>query len=780
MSADSLTAGYERPSAALARAVEASARQSFLLSPQKESWLLASYRTLLTLSDLAAPEVRLAGLRFNPGLRASNRDLYYHGLELGGAHAKMVVGLPPEARIRHLSWSPDGRFIAFSEGSSGKLLLWLLNVEAGTAAPHCELPLNAVTGSPPLRWLRDSSGLVMAVVPPEAEPPLVPTTPSGPKVEEHGGGRSPSRTFQDLLGSAADADRFEFFLRSEVWRVPLQGEPRRVLEARGVQSFAPSPCGAFLLLQELRRPYSYQVPYHRFPQRAAVFDWSGAEQLLVADLPLTETVSPDFDSVRPGRRYVGWREDCDACVFWLEAADGGDALAAAEVRDTVWQQRITGEPQQLLALPGRVEQLCWGRGDLAVVQDGWWKTRERRVWRARPDETGGEELLFAFSSEDQYADPGRPLLSYDAQGRHRLAYIDEQNSLFLVGSGASPEGERPFLDRFGLESKTATRLFHSQPPCYEYPLAVLSPEGTSFLLQRETPTAPPNLVRRTPAGEQTLTALQPPVPEVSSLPKELIRYRRADGVELTGTLYLPAEFRPGHDAPLPTIMWAYPSEFKSAARAGQLRDSPYRYVHPAWSGPLFLALCGYAVLDDPGFPIVGEGDAEPNDTYVTQLLASAQAAVDTLVERGVGDPARMAIGGHSYGAFTTANLLVHSRLFRAGIGRSGAYNRTLTPFGFQSEERTYWQARDTYHAMSPFTHADTVSAPMLLIHGAVDSNPGTHPMQSERFYAALKGLGATARLCMLPLEDHGYRARESALHTLWEMERWLDLHVKRA
>jgi dipeptidyl aminopeptidase/acylaminoacyl peptidase len=179
-------------------------------------------------------------------------------------------------------------------------------------------------------------------------------------------------------------------------------------------------------------------------------------------------------------------------------------------------------------------------------------------------------------------------------------------------------------------------------------------------------------------------------------------------------------------------------------------------------------------------PVVGEGEVEPNDTFVQQLVQNARAAIDAGVARGVTDPERVAIGGHSYGAFMTTNILAHSDLFRAGIARSGAYNRTLTPFGFQQEQRTLWDDADLYMAMSPFFHADGIQVPLLLIHGAEDNNPGTFPMQSERLYQALTGLGGTARLVMLPLESHGYRARESVLHMLWETVAWLDEFVKHA
>lgn len=773
--------GYRVPSPALTQAVRASERQSFILAPQRDQWLVTGYKVLLQLRDLADPELRLAGLRFNPQLRASNRDLYYNGFALQrlGEPERPVEGMPEQPRLRWPSWSPDGNSVAFVHGSDSRgLELWVIDVRTARARRLNVPPLNGVSGSY-FRWQRDSQGLVACVIPRDlGAPPAAPREPAGPVVQEHQGAKSPTRTFQDLLKNPHDADLFEYYMTSELWTVPLDGSSTCMLSARMVDGFAPSPDNRYLLVDELLRPFSYQVPLSRFATRTLVVDWDGNVVATPADLPLMETVSPDFDSVRPGRRFVTWRGDQDSTLVWIEALDGGDARQEAEIRDGIWEQPVGGDAHQIFSAAGRIQQLLWGRDDLMIIQEGWWKNRQRRVWRLNPQVEDGGTQIFAYSSEDDYANPGDPLVQLDEQGRQRL--VMDGDCVYLIGAGASPQGERPFLDRLNLQTLEKQRLFQSEAPYYEYPTALLDNRAERFLTRRETQTSPPNLVLHQGSQVTQLTHFTPPVPELARVSKELIRYKRSDGVELTGTLYLPPDYRPGQDPALPVLMWAYPAEYKSAATAGQLRDSPYRYVHPNWGGPTFFALHGYAVLDDPTFPIVGEGEEEPNDTYLTQLLADAQAAVDELVRRGVGDPERMAIGGHSYGAFTTANLLAHSRLFRAGIARSGAFNRTLTPFGFQSEERTFWQARETYHAMSPFTYADQIKDPLLLIHGAEDSNTGTFPLQSERLYAALKGLGGHARLVMLPLEDHGYKAEESVLHTLWEMEQWLDTYVKKA
>jgi len=425
----------------------------------------------------------------------------------------------------------------------------------------------------------------------------------------------------------------------------------------------------------------------------------------------------------------------------------------------------------------------WGHDGLAIVEDYWWEDRRVRWWKIAPGspETAPEQLQ-DYSWQDRYNDPGVPTMTPNEYGRYVLLTGDDAHTIFLVGDGASPEGDRPFLDAFDTHHRETARLFRSEAPYYERPVVVMNKEARHVVTSRESVDEVPNYFMRDLAGGtlRQLTFFPHPTPQLSGMQKELIRYKREDGVDLTATLYLPAGYEAERDGPLPMLMWAYPREFKSADAAGQVDDSPYRFDWIGWWSPALWLTQGYAALDGPTMPIIGEGDAEPNDTYIEQLVASAAAAVDEVVRRGVADRHRIAIGGHSYGAFMAANLLAHSDIFAAGLPRTGAYNRTLTPFGFQSEDRSLWEAPDVYFEMSPFMHADKIKEPILLVHGQEDSNPGTFPMQSERFYSALKGHGATVRLVMLPHESHSYRARESLLHLLWETQRWLDTYVKNA
>ena len=574
-------------------------------------------------------------------------------------------------------------------------------------------------------------------------------------------------------------------MTSQLSRVGLDGQVAPVGKPEMYVGASVSPDGRHMLRQRIERPFSYLVPYSRFPRRIDVIDLDGRLLHTVAVLPVVEGLPTGNDAVPTGVRRIGWRADAPATLVWAEAQDGGDPARDVAVRDRVFAHAapFTGKPATVADLSTRYGGVLWGHGGLALMYESWWKTRQQREWRLAPDSGAAPLLLREYSYEDRYADPGTPVMQADGRGFARLLTTGNGETIYRIGDGASAEGDRPFLDRQDLAGGGTERLFHSAAPWYEAPFALLDAEASRILTTRESPTEPANVLLRRPGTDVepvALTRFPHPTPELRGVTKEQIRYARADGVELTGDLYLPAGYDARRDGPLPLLMWAYPREFKSADAASQVRGSPHRFNRISHWGPLAYLAEGYAVLDGPAMPIVGEGDAEPNDTYVRQLVGSAQAAVDEVVRRGVADRDRIAIGGHSYGAFMTANLLAHSDLFRAGIARSGAYNRSLTPFGFQAEERNYWQATDTYHAMSPFDHAHRINEPMLLIHGEEDNNSGTFPMQSERMFAAIKGLGGTARLVMLPRESHGYRARESILHMLAETHAWLDRHVRDA
>jgi dipeptidyl aminopeptidase/acylaminoacyl peptidase len=631
--------------------------------------------------------------------------------------------------------------------------------------------------------------VVVRVLPEVRGPaPEKPTTPSGPIVQETTGEKAPARTYQDLLQSPHDAELFEYYGTSEVVTIAVNGGGalERVATPGIHAEVSPSPDGRFVLLETLQKPFSYLVPYYRFAHRVEVRDRSGNVVREMARLTLAENVPIGRNAVPTGPRSFGWRADSDATLFWVEAQDEGDPRTETKTRDKLFVSRAPFDegPREIASLGLRFRSVYWGNDDLALVREWWWSDRRERISRMAPGNVGAEtKSLFDYSYEDRYNVPGLPLLEPTERGERVLAMSSDGKRIFMTAEGASPEGNRPFLDSYDLETGEKTRLFRSEAPYYEFPLAWLDEQRGTILTQRESQTTPPNFFVRsignTEADVRALTEFPHPYPALARARRELVRYDRADGVKLTATLHLPGDYDPTQGT-LPMLVWAYPREYKSADAAAQVRESPHRFSRVSWGSPLYWLTQGFAIMENATMPIVGEEDEEPNDSYVEQLVQSAQAAVDEAVRRGVADPDRVGIAGHSYGAFMTANLLAHSDIFRAGIARSGAFNRTLTPFGFQSEERTFWEAPEVYFAMSPFMHAHKVDEPILLIHGEADNNSGTFPIQSRRFYHALKGHGAKARLVMLPHESHGYRARESVLHTLWEMNEWLGQYVKNA
>jgi dipeptidyl aminopeptidase/acylaminoacyl peptidase len=775
---------YRVPPQAIVDLVDAPPTPHLSLDPTRR-WVLFMQRPdLPPLSELARPELRLAGMRIDPALSGPSRAGTYTGYTVGelcGGPQRAVTGVPEGAGLGQPRWSPGGNRIAFLVRTDAGLSVWTADLSSCRARPLTDPVGNAVFGSP-LAWLPDGEHLICRLVPPgRGRAPEPPPVPSGPVIQQSGGREAPSRTYQDLLRSPLDEALFEHYAASVAVVVSVSGGHRPLPIAGLIRHLHPSPDGRFLLVERIERPYSYLVPYYRFAHRIEVFDLQGRLVREVARLPAAEEVPIAFDAVAEGPRGAEWREDADAELVWCEAQDGGDPRKTVDVRDRLVSLRapFDGAPRVLAEFEMRFAGLTWGSDSLAVASERRWKDRRARIWRLRPGTgTRDEAPLFDRSWEDRYGDPGSPLTTWTPRGTRVLLTEENERFLYLSGDGASPEGDRPFLDRFDLETRKTTRLMRSEAPYYERPLQVVGP-GPQVLLSREKADAPADFhVRDLSSGRHTaLTAFPHPYPSIREAKKELIRYTRADGVGLTATLHLPPGHRAG-DPPLPTLLWAYPREFKSAAAAGQVKDSPHRFTRLSPPSPLYLLAQGYAILDGPAMPIVGEGEQEANDRYVEQLAESAKAAVDEVVRRGVTDKGRVAVGGHSYGAFMAANLLAHTDLFRAGIAQSGAYNRTLTPFGFQAEERTIWEAPEVYAAMSPFMHAHRIKAPLLLIHGEADNNAGTFPMQSERFYNALKGHGAKVRLVMLPHESHGYRARESVLHVLWEITTWLDEHLK--
>jgi dipeptidyl aminopeptidase/acylaminoacyl peptidase len=782
--------GYLTPPAPIPQILGAPPTPSVMVGRDGRTVALLERENLPGIAELAEPELRLAGYRVSPRTNgpATGRTSWITGIVFQDldSGARRTVRLPAGARAVFPQWSPDGTKLAFAAAAQGGMELWVADVATGAARRVLPASLNATMGEP-FEWIPDGSGfLARQVVATRGAAPRDPGVPAGPLVQENLGRTSPGRTYQDLLQTPHDERLFDYYFTSQLVTVPLAGgAPRRLGEPGVIEEAQPSPDGRFILVSRIMKPYSYVAPAGRFPNRVQVLDMMGREVKRVADIPLTDNLPTAFDAVPTGPRSVRWRSDAPATLFWVEAQDEGDPRRQSAVRDRLFllDAPFTAQPRRWMDLDQRFSGVSWGNDQFAQVTSRWWTRRWERRYAANPsDPSAAPRMTSDRTYDDRYGDPGTPVTTFTRTGHPVMMLTEDGRGIFMAGQGASPKGLYPFLDRMEIATGATRRLWRAEDPHFESVATVLSRDGSKILTRRESLTEVPNYyVRTLPGGTaRAVTRFTDPAPQLAGVQRQLITYKRADGVELSGTLYLPAGYDARRDGPLPLLMWAYPTEFRDAASAGQVSDSPNRFARPGGTSHLFLLTQGYAVLDNPTMPIVGANGAEPNDTYIDQLVASARAAVDKVVEMGVADRNRIGVGGHSYGAFMTANLLAHSDLFRAGIARSGAYNRTLTPFGFQAEQRSYWDATETYTRMSPFTYANKVNEPILLIHGEADDNSGTFPIQSERFYAALKGHGATVRYVVLPYEAHGYRGRESVMHTLAETIRWMDRYVKNA
>ena len=780
------TPTYQQPPSPIAQILDTAPTPGVSVSPDRKTLLLTERSNLPSIQELSEPMLRLGGYRINPRIngRANSQISWLKGLSfqsIEGGEARPVTGLPANVRLTSTSWSPDGQKVAFLVNAETGLELWVASVADAKAKRLTRGIVNA-TATSGYDWQPDSNGLMVLTVPSNRGPaPVTDRPPTGPVVDETGGRVAPVRTYQDLLKDPTDEALFDYYFTSQPAFVNLDGRLRTVGQAGVYIGASLSPDGRYVLQTRVKKPYSYIVPTSLFPSETVVTDLNGRLVHQVSDLPLRDNIPTAFDAVATGPRAVSWRADADATLVWTEAQDGGDPRNASEVRDRVYMLRAPfNDAAVVLAdLKARYAGTQWGRDDVAIVNSRWFQNRQETRLLVNPSNPQQQRVLVQRNYQDRYNDPGSVIVEPNGRGRSLIRFTADGQKVFVTGAGATREGAYPFLDVMDLNSGETERLWRSAQGEYEALVGILDENGRRLLTSHQTKTQPTNLRIRDLDGAITpLTNFPDPAPQLADIKRELITYTRKDGVQLSGTLYLPAGYDKDRDGPLPLLMWAYPAEFTDAAVAGQVVDSDNRFVRPGGSSHLFLLTQGYAILDNPTMPIIGADGAEPNDTYIEQLTASAEAAVEAVVSMGVADRERIAVGGHSYGAFMTANLLAHTDLFKTGIARSGAYNRTLTPFGFQAEQRNYWEATETYNRMSPFTYANKINEPILLIHGEADANSGTFPIQSERFYAALKGNGATARYVVLPLEDHGYRARESVGHTLYEMASWLDRYLK--
>ena len=780
---------YQKPDKTILDLVDVPLAPGTLMDDEKENLVLLYRDAYKSIAELSQTEMRLGGLRIDPKTNIGSRTTYYNNVKVrpvrGTMEARAVTGLPANPRLANFSWSPDQSMIALTNTTDQGVEVWVLDVKKGSVKQLTragQTPLNANLGDV-INWFEDGRSMLVKVLPTDRKALIdgATATPTGPTVSTADGEKAQNRTYQDLLKNPNDEHNFEQLARSTLMRLDVNGNLTEFLPTAMYRSVSFSPAGDYVMVTTVQKPFSYIVPYYRFPGVTKVYDTKAKLVATVDEAPLDEVRPKGFMSTKKGRRNIYWRSDKANTLLYTMALDEGDPANEVEFRDEVFQLMppFKGEGKSLFKSINRSSGFDFGRDDLAVAYDYWWDTRNAKTYVFNPSKPDMKPTIVEDRSyQDRYSDPGSFVTKRNEYGSSVLA-LDGDNA-FLLGDGFSDEGQFPFLDRMNLRTQEKKRLYQSEYKDKYEDLRDYDAKTGELLVRIESPMDYPNYAfRDMKSGKMTkVTDYANPFAALGEVHKEVITYKRDDGLELSGTLYLPAGYDMAKKEKLPMILWAYPREYKDKDAAAQNTSNPNRFTYPSWGSPIYWVNKGYVVLDGAAFPIVGEGDEEPNDSFRKQLVANAKAAIDAVDDLGYVDRDRVAVGGHSYGAFMVANLLSHSNLFAAGIARSGAYNRTLTPFGFQSEQRSYWEAPDVYNTMSPFMHADKMKTPLLLIHGEADNNSGTYPLQSERYFNALKGLGATVRLVMLPKESHGYRAKESILHLLWEQDQWLDKYVK--
>lgn len=791
------SSGYLTPPKVIVDILDAPPTPRVIVGPSRRMVALLYSRSMPTIAELAGPIHRIAGARVNPktnGRQQRGGGIIGITLKSIADGTERNITLPPNANAGGVSFSRDGKRVSFTNTKENGVELWVADTATGQSKLVSGTDrLNGAAGDPS-DWLQDGVTLLCQLVPSGRGPaPAAPTVPSGPNVQENYGKAAPAPTAQDLIKTNHDEDLFEYYFTSQVATIDSASGRRTLVGRQGILTdVSASPNGEYILVTRVKRPFSRLVSMNGFPKEVEIWNRRGDVVKKIADLPSSEGIP--INGVQTGPRAYRWRPDQPATITWVEALDDGNSRKSVPFRDRVvaLAAPFEGAPTEVAKTQWRFGGISYTEKGIALLSESDRATRRSRTWIL---ESGVQpRKLWERRQQDTYNNPGNPVARRDSgdgdgpggRGGGRGGgfggggvILQHGDYIYLTGAGASSEGDRPFIDRLDLKSLKTERLFRSAEKTYESVVTLLDDEAKTLLTQYETPTDPPNYyVRELAAGsKRAITQFRDPAPQLTGVEKQLVTYERKDGVKLSGTLYLPAGHKKGERLPL--VMWAYPREFTDSDTAGQVSGSPYRFTRVSGTSHLFLLTQGYAILDNPTMPIVGPGETA-NDTYVEQLVASAEAAVNKVVEMGVADRDRIGVAGHSYGAFMTANLLAHSDLFRAGIARSGAYNRTLTPFGFQNEQRTFWEVPNVYARMSPFWYANKINEPVLLIHGEADDNSGTFPIQSERLYMALKGHGASVRYVTLPFEAHGYSARESVLHTLAEMVNWMDKYVKNA
>ena len=771
---------YQTPPKEIYDLVMAKPNPGVSFNSKGQFMLILDRSSMPLVEDLAQPELRIAGLRINPNNFGPSRSAYITNIsikEVLSGKEFSVSGLPANLKAGNLQWSPNEDKAAFTNTTNTIIDIYVIDIKTHKAIKINKTAVNLVLGAS-FNWIDNNSLLYTTVNQPLARAPKKPMAPKGPVVQQNLGKVAASATFQDLIKTAFDETQFEFYATTQLVK-NTNGRETKIGTAAIYSSVDASPDKKYLLVDRIDKPFSYLVTAGGFNSTLMITDMNGTVLKTLAKLPSSELAPRGNDNVLNAPRGYNWLNNTPSTVQWIEPLDSGMMKNKMDYHDAAYTLAapFTGEQRLLCKTAMRLYGVIMLSDNTYFVTEGSRAQHRQKLSSLNPDRS--LNLLIDRSTDDAYNDPGTPLTEKNRYGRNTIKVING-SKIVMKGNGASAKGDLPFLNTFDINTKKTESLWRCEEPYYETVTDVLDYDKMIIVTNKQSQDAQPNYYLRDLKNRtsKAITSFSDPQPGLRGITKQKIIYKRKDGIDLAADLYLPKGYDKEKDGPLPVMMWAYPREFKSATDAAQLRGSKYTFTRVGYGSVVFWATQGYAIMDNTEFPIVGEGDKQPNDNFVDQLTWSAEAAINKIAEMGVGDPNRVAVGGHSYGAFMTANLLAHTNLFKAGIARSGAYNRTLTPFGFQNEERTYWQAPEIYHAMSPFSFANKIKTPLLMIHGEADNNPGTFPIQSERLYNAIKGHGGTVRFVQLPFESHGYAAKENILHMLWEQNQWLNKYVK--
>jgi dipeptidyl aminopeptidase/acylaminoacyl peptidase len=778
---------YQKPSKEILDLVEFERPPSVQYDDDKNYMVFLYRDNYKSISDLSEKELRLGGLRINPKTNIGSRVTFYNNVKIKKLKSKnesveQVSGLPDNPKLTNFAWSPDETKIALTNTTDKGVELWVLDLETASVVKLTDAILNANIGGV-ITWQANSQSMLVKTLSKNRKP-LIDTSsivPDGPTISNNYGAKAQNRTYQDLLKNKSDEHNFEQLATSSIHKVSLNGSKEKWLDDAMYRTISFSPDGNYVMVSQIKKPFSYLVTYGRFPSQTDIFDKQGKLITNLLETPLIEELPKGRMSTRTGKRSYSWRADKPSTLIYVKALDGGDPAFEANYRDEVFEVEapFSGEGKSLVKTTNRFSGIDWGTENTAIVYDYWWDTRNRKAYVFNPSNSSSKpKVLYDRNYQDIYSDPGSFLKARNTFNKSVLML--HKGNAYLRGAGFSKEGQFPFIDKLNTTTLNKSRVYQSKYTNKVETIQDYNPSSNELIVRIESPTEYPNYYSKKTNGKKLskITDFVNPFEELQNVKKEVITYKRDDGLELSGILYLPVNYDEEKKEKAPMILWAYPREFKDRNSASQNNKNPNRFTSPYYGSMVYWVTKGYVVLDDASFPIIGEGEEEPNDSFRKQLVANGKAAIDAVDKMGYIDRTKVAVGGHSYGAFMVANLLSHSDLYAAGIARSGAYNRTLTPFGFQSEQRSYWEAPNVYYTMSPFMHAEKMKTPLLLIHGEDDNNSGTYPMQSERYFNALKGLGATVRLVMLPKESHGYASKESIYHVLWEQDQWLEKYVK--